>query len=150
MHVVCTFQFSHSHRTKLFPRWKNGSCIEAPPQQVSGQDEPVTFTFFSDISMHPDVVEKAAIVQQDIQRTVGEILKYLSAWKKKYRPLWKLQRVCFIFSSVLQHLHGHTQARARMHTHAHNTHTLIKALIHSLAGYNVGEVCTERSLMYLI
>ena len=94
VNTQCWLQYS----TKLFPRWKNGSCIEAPPQIVPGQDEPVTFTFFSDVSMHPDVVDMANTVQQSIHNTVNQILHYLSSsWKKKYRPLWKLQRVCVHF-----------------------------------------------------
>ena len=49
--------------------------------------------------MHPDVVDMANTVQQSIHNTVNQILHYLSSsWKKKYRPLWKLQRVCVMYT----------------------------------------------------
>ena len=81
----------HRHSTKKFPRWLNGSCIEAQPQQVTGQDEAVLFSF-SDVSMHPAVNEVALGVQEGIRGGVASLLKHISWWKK-YRLLWKMQRV---------------------------------------------------------
>jgi len=82
----------HRHSTKKFPRWLNGSCVEAQPQQVAGQDEPVFFSFFSDVSMHPAVNEVALGVQESVRGGVASLVKHISWWKK-YRLLWKMQRV---------------------------------------------------------
>lgn len=66
--------------------------MEAQPQQVAGKDKPEIFTFFSDVSMHPTVNEVALEVQEDIRDRVASLVKHASWWKK-YRPLWRMQRV---------------------------------------------------------
>jgi len=33
----------------------NGTCIECPPQKIDGEDEPYVFSFFTDISVDPEV-----------------------------------------------------------------------------------------------
>ena len=79
-------------RTKKFPRWLRGSCSEAEPVQVSGQDEPVVFSFFNDVSAHPIILETAMAVQETIRSGLGALVKHANWWKK-YRALWKMQRV---------------------------------------------------------
>lgn len=79
--------------TKKFPRWLAGSCIEAEPQQVPGQDKPVVFSFFSDVSMHPAVNEVGLCVQEAVRNGIVSLVKHANTWKK-YRPLWRMQRVC--------------------------------------------------------
>ena len=71
----------------------NGTCLEAPPKQVPEQDDPVFFTFFSDVQLHPHVLELANTVQQTIQSGVMDALRYLAGWKKKYKQLWRVQMV---------------------------------------------------------
>ena len=78
--------------TKNFPRWLDGSCIEAQPQQVPDQDQPVTFTFFTDVVQHPDVIEIGGAVKDAIHQGVESILACVSVWKR-YRLLWRVQRV---------------------------------------------------------
>ena len=77
----------------MFPRWMNGTCLEAAPKLVPEQDEPVRFTFFSDVQLHPMVLELATTVQHNIQKGVTEVLRYLAGWKRKYKPLWRMQMV---------------------------------------------------------
>nr|WAW84832.1 axonemal dynein heavy chain 10 [Halisarca dujardinii] len=77
--------------TKVFTRWMNGTCLEAHPKQVPDQDEPVFFTFCSDVQLHPTILELAGSAQQTIQTGVLETLRYLAGWKKKYKPLWRMQ-----------------------------------------------------------
>ena len=79
--------------TTVFPRWMNGTCLEAPPKLVPEQDEPVRFTFFSDVQLHPVVLELASAVQHNIQRGITDVLRYLAGWKRKYKPLWRMQMV---------------------------------------------------------
>uniref|UniRef100_A0A3Q3JRK8 Dynein heavy chain tail domain-containing protein n=1 Tax=Monopterus albus TaxID=43700 RepID=A0A3Q3JRK8_MONAL len=74
--------------TKLFIRWMHGTCIECPPQRISGEDELVTFNFYSDVRQHPQINESAMTVSQNIQRLLFSVDQYLSHWKR-YSPLWK-------------------------------------------------------------
>ena len=90
---MCFVSFVPFCRTRVFPRWMNGTCLEAPPKVVPEQDEPVHFTFFSDVQLHPTVLELAGTVQHNIQRGVTEVLRYLAGWKRKYKPLWRMQMV---------------------------------------------------------
>ena len=41
--------------TKLFVRWMDGTCIEAPPVQRRDEEEPFVFSFYLDISANPQV-----------------------------------------------------------------------------------------------
>uniref|UniRef100_A0A670YVL6 Dynein axonemal heavy chain 10 n=1 Tax=Pseudonaja textilis TaxID=8673 RepID=A0A670YVL6_PSETE len=98
--------------TKLFIRWLHGSCIECPPQQT-GDDEPVIFSFFSDISQNPTVIEQAILITQNMHKLLASLTKYLNRWKR-YRPLWKLDKAivmekfaakkppCVVFDEKLQ------------------------------------------------
>ncbi|EDO35852.1 predicted protein [Nematostella vectensis] len=77
--------------TKLFVRWMNGTCIETPPQHAEGEDEPVVFSFFTDISASPAIIELVTTVSKSVQNTLGTLNKYLNRWKR-YRLLWKLDK----------------------------------------------------------
>uniref|UniRef100_A0A665V7Z7 Dynein heavy chain tail domain-containing protein n=1 Tax=Echeneis naucrates TaxID=173247 RepID=A0A665V7Z7_ECHNA len=74
--------------TKQFMRWMRGTCIECPPQCVGGEDELVTFNFYSDICQHPEINESAMTVSQNIQRLLVSVDRFLNHWKR-YRPLWE-------------------------------------------------------------
>lgn len=65
-----------------------GTCIECPPQRVSGEDELVTFSFCSDIWQHPQINESAMTVSQNIKHVLYSVDRYLNHWKR-YRPLWE-------------------------------------------------------------
>ena len=79
-------------------RWLRGSCIEAEPQVVPGKDEPVVFSFFSDVVLHPDVSEIGNLVREKVMVGINDIMGYTNRWKK-YRQLWRLQRVSDVTSS---------------------------------------------------
>lgn len=81
------------HRTKKFTRWMNGSCLEAKPIQVPSADEPMVFSYFLDVSVHASVLEHAVAAQETIKAGIGALVKQAYHWKK-YRALWKMQRVC--------------------------------------------------------
>lgn len=97
---------------QLFVRWLHGSCIECPPQQT-GDDEPVIFSFFSDISQNPTIIEQAILITQNMHKLLASLTKYLNRWKR-YRPLWKLDKAivmekfaakkppCVVFDEKLQ------------------------------------------------
>ncbi|KAM9858629.1 dynein axonemal heavy chain 10 [Aulostomus maculatus] len=101
--------------TKQFVRWMNGTCIKCPSQRVSGEDEPVIFSFYSDVCQHPQINENTMIVSQNIQRLIFSLDRYLHHWKH-YRPLWEKNKTivneefaagkpsCVMFDDKLQFL----------------------------------------------
>nr|XP_054773560.1 dynein axonemal heavy chain 10-like [Lytechinus pictus] len=81
--------------TKNFVRWMHGTCIETPPQNVDGEDEPYIFSFFSDISADPAVIELVQTSSTTMQKSLTNLTKYLNRWKR-YRPLWKLDKTIML------------------------------------------------------
>ncbi|NWS77915.1 DYH10 protein, partial [Crotophaga sulcirostris] len=76
--------------TKHFVRWMHGTCIACPPQHVK-EDEVVTFSFYSDVSQSPVVIEQAVLITQNVHKLLASLSKYLNQWKR-YQPLWKLDK----------------------------------------------------------
>uniref|UniRef100_A0A673CHG9 Dynein axonemal heavy chain 10 n=1 Tax=Sphaeramia orbicularis TaxID=375764 RepID=A0A673CHG9_9TELE len=74
--------------TKHFVRWMHGSCNECPSQHVGGEDEVVTFSFYTDVCQHPQINESAMAVSQNIQQLLHSVERCLNHWKH-YRPLWE-------------------------------------------------------------
>lgn len=74
-----------------FVRWMDGTCIETPPQIVSEDEEPVIFTFNTDISANPQVIKTIFILNQGVNRTFTKINKYLDTWRR-FKPLWKMDK----------------------------------------------------------
>ncbi|XP_038008579.1 dynein heavy chain 10, axonemal [Motacilla alba alba] len=72
--------------TKHFIRWMHGTCIECPPQHRV--DEVVTFSFYSDVSQSPLVIEQAVLITQNVQKLLVSLRKCLNQWNK-YDLLWK-------------------------------------------------------------
>ncbi|XP_057295129.1 dynein axonemal heavy chain 10-like [Hydractinia symbiolongicarpus] len=81
--------------TKLFIRWMHGTCIETPPQHKESEDEPIIFSFFTDISAHPQVLDMVIQISKSVQTTLGGLNKYLNKWKR-YRRLWSLDKTLLI------------------------------------------------------
>ena len=77
--------------TRAFVRWLHGSCIETPPQHVSDDEDPVVFSFFSDIIANPDIVSCVAQVTRTVEKTFGRVNKQLDAYRK-YDQLWKMDK----------------------------------------------------------
>ncbi|NXM08607.1 DYH10 protein, partial [Tyrannus savana] len=73
--------------TKHFVRWMHGTCIECPPQHLR-KDEVVTFSFYSDVSQSPLLIEQAVLITQNVHKVLASLSKYLNQWNR-YEPLWK-------------------------------------------------------------
>lgn len=56
----------------------HGTCIETPPQNVDGEDEPYIFSFFSDISADPAVIELVQTTSTSMQKSLTNLTKYLN------------------------------------------------------------------------
>ena len=95
IHLDILFQcfIGFLHRTRMFVRWMNGTCIETPPQHAEGEDEPVVFSFFTDISANPAIIDLVTTLSKSVQNTLGNLNKHLTRWRR-YRLLWKLDKVC--------------------------------------------------------
>ena len=77
---------------KVFHRWMNGTCIITPPQKAGDDEEPVSFTFYSDLLTNNDIISLVTTLSNDLNRTFQEINKWIDVWRK-YRPLWKVDKV---------------------------------------------------------
>jgi len=80
------------YRSKRFARWLDGTCIEVEPINLPDRDEPIAFTFFTDISYHSDILDQATVLQETVRSGISSLLKQ-AHWWKKYRGLWKVQKV---------------------------------------------------------
>ncbi|NXY44917.1 DYH10 protein, partial [Ceuthmochares aereus] len=76
--------------TKHFVRWMHGTCIACPPQHVK-EDEVITFSFYSDVSQNPLVMEQAVLITHNVHKLLASLSKYLNEWNR-YQPLWKLDK----------------------------------------------------------
>ncbi|NXI51957.1 DYH10 protein, partial [Chloroceryle aenea] len=72
--------------TKHFVRWMHGTCIECPPQHVK-KDEVTTFSFYSDISQNPLIIEQVVLITQNVHKALASLSKYLNQWQR-YHQLW--------------------------------------------------------------
>lgn len=70
----------------------DGTALETPPQRIEGEDEPIIFSFFSDITQIPVVSDLFLNISQNTQKTLLNALKLLTRWKR-YRPLWQADKV---------------------------------------------------------
>ncbi|XP_062480123.1 dynein axonemal heavy chain 10 isoform X3 [Pezoporus occidentalis] len=76
--------------TKHFVRWMHGTCIECPPQHIE-EDEVITFSFYTDISQNPLIIEQAVLIIQNVRKLLSSLNKYLNQWKR-YHLLWKVDK----------------------------------------------------------
>uniref|UniRef100_A0A8B9MLI2 Dynein axonemal heavy chain 10 n=1 Tax=Accipiter nisus TaxID=211598 RepID=A0A8B9MLI2_9AVES len=76
--------------TKHFVRWMHGTCLECPPQHVD-EDEVITFSFYSDVSQNPLIIEQAVLITQNVHKLMASLGKYSNQWKR-YHLLWKLDK----------------------------------------------------------
>ncbi|NXP21053.1 DYH10 protein, partial [Scytalopus superciliaris] len=86
--------------TKHFLRWMRGTCIECPPQEVR-KDEVVTFSFYSDISQSPPMIEQAVLISQNVLNVLASLSKYLNQWNR-YDLLWKSDKGTVLESLAAQ------------------------------------------------
>eukprot|EP00960_Hanusia_phi_P039624 753955-Hanusia_phi.AAC.6 len=75
--------------TKSFVRWMKGTCIETPPQYFHGEEEePVIYSFYSDISADPTIIKMMLTLNQSVQKAFANLKRFLEKWKR-YSGLWK-------------------------------------------------------------
>ena len=70
----------------------NGTCVEAEPVRVPDQDELVVFNYFTDLSNHSGILDHATALQETIREGITSLIRQ-AHWWKKYRALWKMQKV---------------------------------------------------------
>lgn len=111
-----------------------GTCIECPPQRVSGEEELVTFTFCSDVWQHPQIHESARTVYQNVQRLLLSVDRYLDHWRR-YRPLWERNKTianekfaarkpsCVMYDDKLQFL-SHINQEVMLESLFKNEHSI--------------------------
>lgn len=68
----------------------HGTCIECPPQHVE-EDEVITFSFYTDISQNPLIIEQAVLIIQNVRKLLSSLNKYLNQWKR-YHLLWEVDK----------------------------------------------------------
>jgi dynein heavy chain len=90
--MMVKFTRSIIDSTKQFHRWQNGTCIITPPQKVVEDEDPIVFSFHSDIVANQAIVHMISQLNSTITRTFGGLNKWLETWRK-YRPLWKVDKV---------------------------------------------------------
>jgi dynein heavy chain len=75
--------------TRSFYRWMRGTCLECAPVYVHGEeDEPVIFSFYTDISADPNVIKMMLTMNQAVQKAFVSMGDFLNKWKK-YSSLWR-------------------------------------------------------------
>ena len=77
--------------SRSFVRWMDGTCIETPPQFASEDEDPVVFSFFSDLERSPDVALLTLTVTRAIEKTFGRVNKQLDQYRR-YDQLWKVDK----------------------------------------------------------
>jgi dynein heavy chain len=78
--------------SKHFARWMNGTCILTPPQKVNDEEEPVVFSYQSDLVANQTLILIVINLNVAINKTFGDLQKWLDSWRK-YKPLWKIDKV---------------------------------------------------------
>lgn len=68
----------------------HGTCLECPPQHVD-EDEVITFSFYSDVSQNPLIIEQAVLITQNVHKLMASLSKYSNQWNR-YHLLWKLDK----------------------------------------------------------
>jgi dynein heavy chain len=79
--------------TKIFPRWKHGSCIIAGPIAIS-EGQTFTYTFYQDISKNEHIIKLMLSLNHAIQKAFGVVNKYIAGWRRynKVYGLWDQKR----------------------------------------------------------
>lgn len=65
----------------------HGTCIECPPQHVE-EVGVITFSYYSDVSQNPLIIEQAVLIAQNVRKLLASLSKYLNQWQR-YNLLWK-------------------------------------------------------------
>ncbi|ORX45970.1 hypothetical protein BCR36DRAFT_332447 [Piromyces finnis] len=90
--MIMKFVKSIVDSTKSFLRWENKSCVLTTPQKVNEDEEPVIFSFYSDVIYNGNISQAINQLNLNLQKTFDKVSRYLDTWRK-YRPLWKVDKV---------------------------------------------------------
>lgn len=71
-----------AERAMAFIRWMYGTCRETAPLVVNEDEEPVTFTFYSDISQNPFVNKMTLSLNQEIHKVFNIVNRYFDSWRR--------------------------------------------------------------------
>ncbi|KAL8020331.1 putative AAA+ ATPase domain, dynein heavy chain region D6 P-loop domain-containing protein [Plasmopara halstedii] len=79
---------------KAFIRWMHGTCRETAPLVVNEDEEPIMFTFYSDISQNPYVIKMTLSLNQEIHKVFNIVNRYLDSWRRydTVYNLWNTKR----------------------------------------------------------
>lgn len=79
---------------KAFIRWMHGTCRETEPLVINEDEEPITFTFYSDISQNPYVIKMTLSLNQEIHKVFNIVNRYLDSWRRydTVYNLWNAKR----------------------------------------------------------
>ncbi|TPX54389.1 hypothetical protein PhCBS80983_g05954 [Powellomyces hirtus] len=78
--------------TKQFHRWMNGTCMITAPQKIAEDEDPVVYSFHSDVVANQNIITMISALNSTITKTFGNLNTWLESWRK-YRPLWKVDKV---------------------------------------------------------
>eukprot|EP00001_Collodictyon_triciliatum_P123354 21603_4 len=82
MHKLFTKMVKNTvESTKSFNRWRRGSCIEVEPK-VTEEEEPVVFSFYTDIHQDREVIKMMLTLNQASQKAFTGMKKFLDKWKR--------------------------------------------------------------------
>jgi dynein heavy chain len=72
----------------------NGTCKEAEPVVQHEDEEPIIFSFFSDVSANPHVLRMQMMLQQAIKRVFGKVNTHLEGWRRydTVHQLWNQKK----------------------------------------------------------
>ncbi len=70
----------------------SGTCKECQAVKAEGQDETYLYTYFNDVINRNEIRDLATQTQNTAQKTVANIKRYLTKWRK-HKNLWKSEKV---------------------------------------------------------
>ena len=74
-----------------FVRWQHKSCVPVPPQFNADDEEPIIFSYYSDISKQQPLMKVMFLINQSIQKVFSNINKHLESYRR-YHTLWSLEK----------------------------------------------------------
>ncbi|KAJ3134855.1 Dynein heavy chain 10, axonemal [Physocladia obscura] len=90
--LIVKFARSLVDSTKQFHRWMHGTCIITLPQRIDDDQDPIIFSFHSDIVCNVAVIAMVSQLNNTVSKTFVNLNRWLDTWRK-YRPLWKVDKV---------------------------------------------------------
>ena len=67
---------------KAFPRWLDGTCLEAEVAPVAASEEPPDFSFFPDLRQNPEVVAMLVALNPVVIQVFENVKRFTSGWGK--------------------------------------------------------------------